>query len=377
MILGSLFLFAPRLVFAFSPGFLSRLATYPGGSAAEVEWYQPKERVLGEENSQLERDPEQTKKLQSALDEMTAYAETRSSLSLLVLHRGKIILEEYFRHHSKDALSNAYSMTKTLTSLLIGELVAEGKIRPDDLFSKHVPWGSRWPGVTLTHLLQMRAGLENPNDENSLSALVLMHAGADIPGVLKTLRLDVPPGSAYVYSNFNTQALALVIEKVSNLRFGEFLSQRIWGPLGAGDAYLWLDRPGGTSHAYCCFFTNTRSWARVGQMLLDRGQWRGREIVSPSWIDWIRTPSPTEPDYGGHLWLARSDQGTRADDRSEPFIAKDMFYLDGRDKQRVYVIPSRELVVVRLGTNSSGWDDAYLPNTAVRAVDALRAAGPP
>ena len=86
-----------------------------------------------------------------------------------------------------------------------------------------------------------------------------------------------------------------------------------------------------------------------------------------AWVEAMTTPSPFEPDYGYHIWLG--NQGCRVEDHEEPFAAG-LCYLDGRHKQRVYVVPAHDLVIVRVGENARGWDDAVLPNVLIRGLSA-------
>jgi len=96
----------------------------------------------------------------------------------------------------------------------------------------------------------------------------------------------------------------------------------------------------------------------------------GRQVVPSAWVREMLTPSPREEDYGYQIWLGH--QGSRREGREEDFLADDVVYLDGKFKQRVYVVPSRKLVVVRLGEQARGWDDACLVNAVLRGMGADR-----
>jgi CubicO group peptidase (beta-lactamase class C family) len=128
--------------------------------------------------------------------------------------------------------------------------------------------------------------------------------------------------------------------------------------LGAGDAALWLDREGGSARTFGYLFATATDWAKVGLLLLHDGMWEGRQIVSPTFLRELITPSPTEPFYGLGIWLERADR--MATDADAPFQADGMFYLDGHSKRRVYVAPAQRLVVVRVGENARGWDESAL-----------------
>jgi CubicO group peptidase (beta-lactamase class C family) len=133
---------------------------------------------------------------------------------------------------------------------------------------------------------------------------------------------------------------------------------------------VWLDRPRGNAKTFCCLFATARDWARVGQMLLDGGRVGAQSVIPPDWLQQMLTPSPLEPTFGAHIWVkARTPDYPNVDQgATEPFLAPDTFYLDGRGLQRVYVIPSQELVIVRMGEDPANWDDAVMPNTLVEAL---------
>ncbi len=164
----------------------------------------------------------------------------------------------------------------------------------------------------------------------------------------------------------NFQALGFVLEAATGLRYAEYLSEKLWKPLGAGDAALWLDREGGSARTFGYIFATVTDWAKVGLLLLHQGRWNGRQIVSREFLEELITPSPTEPFYGLGIWLERPDR--MVIDAEGPIQADRIFYLDGHSKQRVYVAPDQRLVVVRVGENARGWDESALINAALRGL---------
>jgi CubicO group peptidase (beta-lactamase class C family) len=179
------------------------------------------------------------------------------------------------------------------------------------------------------------------------------------------------PGRRFDYNDVNAQALGFVLEAATGRRYAEYLSEKLWKPLGASDAALWLDRAGGSARTFGYLFATATDWAKVGLLLLHRGQWGDRQILSGEFIQELITPSPSEPFYGLGIWLERADR--MANDAEEPFRADGIFYLDGRGKQRVYVAPAQRLVVVRVGENAQGWDESALVNAVLRGLAASAA----
>jgi CubicO group peptidase (beta-lactamase class C family) len=137
--------------------------------------------------------------------------------------------------------------------------------------------------------------------------------------------------------------------------------------LAASNASVWLDRAGGTAKTYGGLFATARDWARIGLLFLNQGAVGDRQVVPREWIRKMITPSDLEPDYGLHIWLGYEPGGSRKGEREDPFPG-DLYYLDGEDKQRVYIVPSRSLVIVRLGEDPGAFDDSFLPNIIIKGL---------
>jgi CubicO group peptidase (beta-lactamase class C family) len=173
-------------------------------------------------------------------------------------------------------------------------------------------------------------------------------------------------GRRYDYNNVNFQVLGFVLEAATGRRYADYLSEKLWKPIGASDAAVWLDREGGTARTFGYLFARTEDWARLGLLLLHEGRRDGKAVVPSDFIREMLKPSPTEPTYGLGIWLANDEH--QRQDREPPFGVPGIFYLDGRFKQRVYVIPSRDLVIVRVGENAKGWEESALPNAVLKGI---------
>ena len=108
-------------------------------------------------------------------------------------------------------------------------------------------------------------------------------------------------------------------------------------------------------------------WAKLGLLLLYDGEWNGRQIVPRSYLKEMLRPSPTEPVYALGIWLANNEH--QAKEEEQPFEAPGIFYLDGHSKQRAYIVPGKDLVIVRVGENGRGWDEAALPNAVLHRAE--------
>ena len=334
-------------------------------------WYVPKEKVPGGGGVPLPVAPPEAITIDpAALEDAARLADAKNSSALLVVHEDRVVLERHWRGHQPGDWTNSASMAKTITALLIGIARDEGQIHSLDAPASE--WLPAWRSdarrkITLRHLLQMHAGLkpmgayEEPFSDASYLAL-----GTDMRYVVDHVEVVEEPGRRFDYNNVNFQALGFVLEAATGRRYAEYLSEKLWKPLGAGDAALWLDREGGSARTFGYLFATTADWAKVGLLLLHHGMWDGRQIVSREFLQELITPSPTEPFYGLGIWLERADR--MAMDAEGPFLADGIFYLDGHSKQRVYVVPAQRLVVVRVGENARGWDESALVNAVLRGL---------
>ncbi|MDJ0682227.1 MAG: serine hydrolase [Xenococcaceae cyanobacterium MO_167.B52] len=353
--------------------FIRRVLTYPEDPITNVDWYQTLETVAGNPDDLIQKKSSSIDR--DTLNQITDYAETSNSSALLVIHQGQLVLERYWGEFTPSSTFNAMSMSKTITALLIGIAIDQG-----DLESELEPVANyiqEWSDdkrhkITIQDLLYMQSGLRNQdNTNNPASDLVKMFAGTDVDAIALKIPAVQEPKQAFDYNNANTQILSEVLERVTGERYADYLSNNLWKPLQADNANLWLDRSQGNPKAFCCLFATPRDWARIGQLLLDQGKVNNKQIVGSAWLDKMIQPSPLEAKYGYHIWLqARTQEKPGVYDKtaSKPFLAKDTIYLDGASRQRVYIVPSLKLVIVRVGEKPEQWDDSVIPNTLVNSL---------
>ena len=356
---------------------MSRAITYPEQPIMAIDWYRPQAMVQGQPSPPLPPSTvSQSESFETALQRVSVYAQERNSTGLIVVRQGEIVWEEYWQGHNADTVFNAMSMSKTIAGLLVGIAIAEGAIGSiEDPVAQYIPeWRQdQRAEITLKDLLYMQSGLRNERrTDTPTSDLVQMYIGSDVARTALNIPSVAPSGEAFDYNNVNTQMLAIVLERATGISYADYLSTRLWQPLGASDASVWLDRPQGMAKAFCCFFAKPRDWVRVGQLLMNQGRVEQTQVVPADWVQQMLRPSPQEPTFGIHIWIkARTADYPNVDEAaSEDFLADDTFYLDGRDLQRVYVVPSQELIVVRMGEWPETWNDSVIPNLLVAALRA-------
>ncbi len=310
-----------------------------------------------------------------ALASAQAYVDAQNSFAFIVLRDGKIAYEHYAPGFTAASRFSPASMHKTVMAMAFGT----ARIDPDAPVSR---WLTEWKDdprgrITVRQLLTMSSGLETPPftpDPAGLSARMMF--GTDISAAALTLKAAAPAGTAFAYSNGNSQLAGLILQRATGRRYADILSQQIWRPIGASDASLWLDRPKGSAHYFCCLQAAARDWARVGQLILDKGRAGGQQVVPAAWVAAMMAPSATNPNYGLQLWRGSPYKAERRYSASsalvarasEPYLRDDVLFMDGAVGQRVYVIPSERMVIVRIGKASMSWDDSELPNRVLAGL---------
>ncbi|MDJ0928080.1 MAG: serine hydrolase [Gammaproteobacteria bacterium] len=316
------------------------------------------------------------------------FAQRFDSFALVVLHGGKLQHEWYADGWDGNSLTQSQSMHKSLQALLVGVAIENGDIdSADDPVSRYI---NEWAGdprgaITLHQLMMMSSGLANYRFTLNpfTDDFRWLYSGNTLGPTLRNPLADWAPGTQFDYNNINSELLGTVIQRATGKRYAAYLDEKLWQPMRGGEARVWLDREDGDAFTSCCLMATARDWARVGQVMLNRGSWNDRRIVSGAWIDRMVEASPVSKWYGLQTWLGYEKEvnprvanpsAAGAYARSEPFLADDVYYFSGRGAQRVYVVPSRELVIVRLGPAlgpnplKPGWDNAYLVNTIIRGL---------
>jgi CubicO group peptidase (beta-lactamase class C family) len=335
---------------------------------------QPQEPVPG--RAQLIPQAPQQTIAPAAIATAEAYAARTDSVALLIYHRGALRYEKYYEGYDRTFRTDSFSGHKTVIALLVGAAIADGYIRSvDEPASTYLPEfaGDARRSIRIRDLLQMASGLEVPRFPGLTSIRLI--SGGDVTGVALGIPAERPPGTDFQYSNVNAELLGIIVQRASGQRYARYLSERLWRRAGTDDAAVWLDHDGGMPRTFCCIYTTARSWLQIGRLILARGRVGDDQVLPADWIDAMTTPSARNPNYGYQIWLGSPPgQQRKYNDKtikafhSEPFVAKDMVYIDGFGGQRVYIVPSRDLVIVRTGRAQQDWDDALIPNAILRGM---------
>lgn len=278
------------------------------------------------------------------------YLDSLHTVSFLVIRRDSIVFESYRDGWNDTLTSNIYSATKTIVGLLAGIALDEGKIHSlDDPVSRYIPIYNkgRQADVTLRHLLTMSGGMAWDEAYASLFSVTTHgYYGNDLYDLVTDLDVVDQPGVQYSYRSGETQLLAFVIEAATGQTLSGYAEEKLWKPMQAErDAYWLLDKKDGDEKAFCCFHTTARDVARFARLLLHRGNWHGRQLVSEAYMDELMRPAPYLKDqwgkdslsyYGFQTWIM-DYHGMRCP------------YLRGMLGQYIIAIPDQDAIVVRLG----------------------------
>lgn len=337
-----------------------RLWRAHGGARVEFAAYQPRELVAGGAQPLAPRVAPELEQLERAgLEAAATYAGEHGSRALIVSRHDHIVFERYWQGTSFDTLSDAQSLTPLLAALAVGVAVSHRRIGwPDEPVGMLLNEWSQDPrgAITVRNLMQMSSGL---------APAAHGRPAADLVAAVLNAPLAASPGSMRRAQSADPQLLALVIERATGQRYATYLSQSIWRRVGAADAWLWLDRPGGTPHADCCMLSRQGDWIRIGQLLVRDGNYRGDEVIRPGWIPLMRMPGKADPAYGAYV---RIDAGSSA---QETYAARDVFMAGSEGGNRLWLVPSLQIAILCTGALQArdvGWDDGRIPNLIIRAL---------
>lgn len=369
--------------------FYKRLATFdPATSMTNMAWYEPSVEVMPGAPPEIPVAPEDARTLSDALvTALEDYAEDSGTMALLVWHQGALQMEWYGSGFDQTSYMESASMHKSVLALLYGIAIEQGYIPSvDEPASTYL---TEWQDdarskITIRHMLQMAHGLSRASGGFSpLGDNMKLSLGTDWAGIALKSQAEDPPNTVFAYSNLNSQLLGLVLQRATGMPYAEFLQKNLWSKVGESSAWVWLDRPGGLAKTSGSLFTPARNWLRLGLLHLNRGRVSDEQVVPEDWVEQVITPSPNNPNYGYQTWLgteyvAKRDYGKGVGahvPHSEPFEARDVVYFDGANGQRVYVIASENLVIVRTGqggmnfqTGAFLWDEPKLPNLVLRGL---------
>lgn len=287
------------------------------------------------------------------LQQALAFAQQKKSKGVVVLHRGRILAEEYWDGWTQTKPHPAYSASKSFVSTLVGIAIEQGKIKSlDQPVADILPeWKGkpRYEKISIKHLLSMSAGLEG-GKRNFFRGLL----ARDERRFAMNLPIDAPPGTVWEYHNSAYRLFFPLLEEATEENLQEYSEQKLFEPLGMRHT-KWLSKRFNRNQ-YTFLETTPRDAARFGLFILRKGKWQDKQLVPKDWVEQATTPANPKlnPSYGYLWWLNGGSfhyRPLRAKRRGPifPGCPDDAFAAIGKDSQVIYIVPSLDLVVTRFG----------------------------
>lgn len=317
--------------------------------------------------------------LQQAVE--NAFTETdpdnpKRTRALVIAYKGHIIAERYAPGYDRHTKFLGWSMSKSIINALIGILVRDGQLsiyEPAFVPEWQEPGDPR-QAITVDQLLRMSSGLHFVEEyELKYGVTKMLYDTRNMAAFAASEKLIAEPDSVWYYSSGTANILSrLILHHLDNSleKYHRFSREELFLPLNMRSVLFEPDASGvlvGSSF----MFATARDWARFGQLYLQDGIWNGERILPNGWVNYTVTPTPKAPQgkYGAHFWL-NAGCPRHSENREYPNLPDDLFYANGHDGQRVIIIHSYDLVIVRLGLsrNRAAWDLDELVAEVLKAI---------
>lgn len=286
--------------------------------------------------------------------------EFNTTRSLLVIYKDQIIVERYADGFDKNTKILGWSMAKSLISAVYGVMDQQGKLNKNEPTQIDAWKNDERSKITLNNLLQMNSGLEWEEDYTKISDVTkMLYLDTDLTKSQVDKPLIGKPNETWNYSSGTTNLLSGILRKKfkTHQEYLDFWYTDLIDKIGMHSMLVEADLAGNyIASAYA--WATTRDWAKFGLLYLHKGLWNGEQIMSEDWVKYTATPTNTsEGIYGAQFWLNSNGH--------MPDVPKDLFFSDGFQGQRVFIIPSKDLVVVRMGITPSNLNEK-LKNRSIK-----------
>ena len=313
--------------------------------------------------------------IQLAMDQkkmsIEAFMAAQNNMGIVVVQDGKMRLEAYNDNRTKGTRWISFSVTKSITSTLVGAAIADGLIKSiDDPITQYIPElkGSGYDGTPIRHVLTMSSGVQwnedytDPNSDVAQMSNLDLKTGED-PTIayMKTLKRTSEPGKKWNYNTGETNLIGVLVSKATGKTLSEYLSEKIWIPFGMESKAYWMLNSGVSEYGGCCLLTTTRDFARFGLFVLDEMNGRHKPILPKNWFAEAggkQIPFGNGNGGYGYQWWVYEDGS---------FAASGIF------GQGIFIDPARNLVIAInsnyvAAVDRKSFDDRDLFYQAVQAA---------
>jgi CubicO group peptidase (beta-lactamase class C family) len=292
--------------------------------------------------------------------------------AVVVVYNGQLVAEKYAAGFGAHSPMHGWSVAKSFAGALIGILVKEGKLKLSDpaLVPAWRPGDPRHE-ITLQHLIQQTSGLDFKEDYTGYSEVTnMLFNKGDMPAFTERLPLKYKPGTVFNYTSGNSNILSAILRRtLGDKDYYSFPWTSLFQKIGMRSAVLEPDASGNFVLSSYIFAT-ARDYARFGLLYYNNGKWKGEQVLPVNWVKETRNPPPSneQRNYGYQFWIRGLDHHY-PHLPNFPDVPADLYYADGFAVQEIYIIPSKKLVVVRLGlTLDKSFDENKFLKEIVGAV---------
>lgn len=269
--------------------------------------------------------------------------------AFMVLHKGIPVAEAYKPQFTKETRFLSWSMAKSFLNGMIGVLVKEGKLNINDPTGLEAWQEDDRRNITLNDLMRMQSGLEwNEDYGNRSDVTVMLHCKKDMAEFSFNFPLESPVGTSFKYSSGTANIISCLIRRNFNNddEYYAFPYEKLFYKIGITDAVFETD-PSGTFVGSSYLYATARDYSRFALLYMQDGIFNGERILPEGWVKYTREPVPSSNrQYGSLFWLRGEGE--------VPSAPEDVFICQGHDGQRIFIMPSQELIVVILGYSPKG-----------------------
>jgi CubicO group peptidase (beta-lactamase class C family) len=290
------------------------------------------------------------------------------TVAYLVVKNDSLLHEEYWEGYNEHSLVNAFSMAKSINSILIGCALKEGLIKSlDEPVGNYLEEFKQKEKskITIQNLLTMSSGIDFKEEYVSpLAWPAEAYYGPDVTSTVTNVNMKYEPGKIWHYKGGDAQLLGTILKKVTGKNVADYAAEKLWIPMGAEDKAFWCTDEKGMEKVSCCFYTNARDYARLAKLYMNSGNWNGQQIVDSSYVKESITAAnlldrngKQNDKYGYQWWLMKHKN-------------HEIFYMRGIRGQYVFAIPDLKMIVVRLGHKRAAKAGDELPSDIFAYLDA-------
>ena len=281
-----------------------------------------------------------------------AFDSIKKTRAVLVIYKDQIIAEQYAPNFNKNSKILGWSMTKSITSTIYGVLQKQDKLNINEKPQIDVWKNDIRSEITINDLLQMNSGLEwEENYEKISDVTEMLFLAEDMGKIQENKELTGEINNSWNYSSGTSNLLSKNLRNYFNSHqaYLDFWYSDLIDKIGMHSMLVEADLSGtyvGSSYSWA----TPRDWAKFGLLYLHKGYWNGEQLFDESWVDYITTPTnSSDGQYGGHFWLNAGGY--------YPDAPKELYSANGFQGQRVFIIPSKDLVIVRMGLDSMDFNE--------------------